>query len=133
MLLGFLLQVADSTSVNSSTICCGFDVWKFIALVEFVLIILLVFYKKEKQKEMNPDLLNAKSAAIDTDSMMSDIFKSRELYEKLIRKCHPDRYVDEEMKQIMTDLSKDITKNKNNYTVLCEIRNKIDALYKITI
>lgn len=133
MLLVCLLQVVDSVSANPS-VGFGFDIWKIIAVVEFILIMLLIFFRKKGNKNgMNSELLSAKSAEIDTDSMMSDIFKSKDLYEKLIRKCHPDRYLEEDMRQIMSELSKEITQNKSNYSVLCEIKDKIETLYNITI
>lgn len=133
MWLNSLLQVVDSVATNPS-IDSAVNAWKYVAIVEFILIILLVFLAKRGDKKgMNPDLLNAKSVDIDTDSMMSDIFKSKELYDKLIKKCHPDRFVDETMKSVMTEFSQEITKNKSNYGKLVSIKEEIENQFNIKI
>ena len=78
---------------------------------------------------MNKEILTAKANKINTDELMSDIFKSKELYEKLIRTCHPDRFKDEAIKEYMTLQSQNITENKSNYKKLLFIKEEIESLY----
>lgn len=133
MLLNILLQAVDSVSVTTSD--SSFELpWNIIAIVEFVIIlVLLLFQIKPNNKKMSKDLLRAKNADINTDNMMSDIFKSKDLYDKLIRKCHPDRFTDAEMKAKMTTLSQDITKNQHNYSDLCKIKTEIKVKYNLNV
>jgi DnaJ-class molecular chaperone len=52
------------------------------------------------------------------------------LYKSLIKKCHPDRFNDNERKNIAEELTKQINVNRYNYKALNEINKKvIDLLH----
>ena len=98
--------------------------WFWIAIVEFLIIVLLVIkLKKKKPNQTFYDLhkdkiINAKSASIDMDNLMDSINGSRNLYKELSKACHPDKFINTEKQKIAEDIFQDISKDKRNYEKL---------------
>ena len=81
-----------------------------------------VFKKKPK---MNKDILKAKSGDVDMGNLFDSINGSRDLYKKLSRKCHPDRFVGSDKQSIAEKLMQEVTKNKRNFNKLTELEKQI--------
>ncbi|MBO6118160.1 MAG: hypothetical protein J6P44_06430 [Bacteroidales bacterium] len=109
--------------------------WFYIAITEFVAIVfVVVLYLKEKYKHSKKSELKQKfgNKEIDFGNVMMSSFHAKEVYDELIKKCHPDRFVGDEHKtEIANKLSQEITENKNNYKRLEEL--KIQAIKELNI
>ena len=114
---GSLATLSQSESLLVST-------WFWIAIAEFLIIVLLVIkLKKKKPNQTFYDLpkdkiINAKSASIDMDNLMDSINGSRNLYKELSKACHPDKFINTEKQKIAEDIFQDISKDKRNYEKL---------------
>lgn len=112
------------------------NIWFYISIGEFVVIasLLIVILKNKKRKHgkkiNKKDLLNS-SEDVDFGGVIQSSFHAQGLYDSLIRKCHPDRFIDEQQRQIATELSAQLVENKHNYNKLCSIKDK--AIEKLNI
>lgn len=134
MLIDTLNQISDTVfSKSNPVLSTGNDnvvLWKYVASVELCIILILIFMLLRKQKtKMNKELLNVKHTEINTDNLMSDIFESKKLYDLLIRRCHPDRFADEQTKEYMTLQSQRITENRSNYKKLLIIKEDVEEKF----
>lgn len=104
------------------------NVWFWIAVVEFLVICVLLFYSRSKSRSKKSDYkMKAKSAEIDFSNVIESAFKAKPLYHDMIRKCHPDRFpMNPEKIQIATELSLEIGKNKNNLKRLLELKKEAE-------
>ena len=111
------------------------NTWFYIAITEFVAIIVVGgLYLKEKHKHSKKSELKQKfgNKEIDFRNVMMSSFHAKEIYDDLKKKCHPDRFVGDEQKTEIADkLFQEITKNKNNYKRLEELKQQ--AIEKLNI
>lgn len=97
------------------------------------------FRKKRKFEELNPDNLIGdislkKDEEIDMSNVIQSIFHSESLYDKLKVRCHPDRFVhDELLMSRADDLFKEISDNKRNLKKLQELKLTVEKELKIKI
>jgi hypothetical protein len=129
-----LEKKADKNQENNS----NFNVWTMISLVEFVLILFLLFRlfkRKEKPTSSNKafsrdEIVNEK---IDYENILKSSFQARDLYDKLKKKCHPDRFpTDLEINKIADELFQEIQKNKTNLKRLEELKEEAISKLKIS-
>jgi hypothetical protein len=110
-------------------------IWQLVSLIEFLCLLFILFKKQSKRKlksEFENEILKeAKDSNVNMDNLMDSIYKSKALYDVLIRKCHPDRFTDPDLNFIATDLTKSIQENSTNYSKLIEL--KIIAQKKLLI
>ncbi len=79
--------------------------------------------KKFKKSKFKRDKVIALKEDIDFSNIINSSFNSKVLYDELIRKCHPDKFVENEEKNKMAVLiSQEITKNKNDVKRLLELK-----------
>ena len=106
--------------------------WMWAAVVELVVILLLLFIVI-KQNRANKEGLSAKrqkiretlAEEVDFQNVISSSFNAATLYDQLIKKCHPDRFPDDENKrQTAEELSAEIGKNKHNLKKLNELKQR---------
>jgi len=114
---------------NAGTI--GYDVWFWIAVVEFVIIIILLFSKKDSKKsEIRKKVLN--EGKIDFGNIIKSSFHAEQLYNELMRKCHPDLFAPDDKKmRIANEITMRISKNKNDLKELEKLRE--EAINKLNI
>lgn len=65
-------------------------------------------------------------ASSEMDNVVSSMFLCEPLYDQLKKKCHPDRFVEENKKMIAEDIFKRLQKAKHNYQGLKAIENDIE-------
>jgi biopolymer transport protein ExbB/TolQ len=136
-----LLQIAIKDTMPQSNLIEKIDahsinIWTYIAIVEFLIIILLViylFYLKRRQtvSKFEKEIREAKNTDIDMDDLMLSINKSRELYKELSRKCHPDKHINSEFQKEIEELFQEITKNKRNFQELVKLKDIAINKYNI--
>ncbi len=64
-----------------------------------------IILRTHSKNGFKKEQLGGKEIEIDFNKFFSDFNKSKEIYNELIRKCHPDRFVDPDLNSIATDLS----------------------------
>ncbi len=121
----------DTMQVLHNAGTTGHDVWFWIAIVEFVIIILLLFSKKDSKKsEIRKKVLN--EGDIDFGNTIKSSFHAEPLYKELMRKCHPDLFAPDETKMhIANEITMRISKNKNDLKELEKLRE--EAINKLNI
>lgn len=123
------VQVITKISENKPT-----NWWMWLALAEFGLIIFLILKRKLKPKETARQRYKKESLKqnIDFNNIMNSSFHSIQLYDELKVKCHPDLFpIDKEKNTIAESLFQEITKNKNNFRRLLELKE--EAIQKLNI
>ncbi|MCI1720382.1 MAG: hypothetical protein LKM37_05125 [Bacteroidales bacterium] len=107
------------------------NVWFWIAIAEFIAIVMIIIIlfssrqSKPSKKQMIRDKV-MKEGDVDfgqTIKTAFDVKKAQALYDVLKKRCHPDIFSpDAEKVAIADDLFQEITKNKNNYKKLLELK-----------
>ena len=104
----------------------GTDMWLYIAIGEFVIILLLLFIVCQKGKKTKTDRQKVRDSIkddVDFQNIINSSFHATELYNELKVKCHPDRFVgDDEKIAIANRIFQEISKNKMNYKRLLELK-----------
>ena len=125
--------IADTTAIAAEQAAQnGINVWLIIALAELVVILALLLGRKQgdnRKSELKRKVMS--EGNIDLGNIMNSMYNAEPLYKELIVKCHPDRFAPDEAKMaIATELSMQITKNKQNrkgLEALCqEAKNKLN-------
>jgi hypothetical protein len=62
----------------------------------------------------------------DISNVFQSIQHSKELHKKLIILCHPDRFIDQNKKNIAEEISKEINNNRFNYKELLKLELKMN-------
>lgn len=134
-------KIIDSLNVNKNLMIgtssqVFSDFWFWVALIEFIIIAFIVFLiwkqktktlsKKDKHKK------EGRNSTIDFGNIINSSFNSRQLYDELKRKCHPDRFVDDKDKNEYAEkLFQEISKNQTNYDKLIELKHKAKEILNI--
>lgn len=106
------------------------SIWFWIALLEFLLIVIFIVIllrrnsSTQNVNEHFDELKKAKNTNINMDDLMGDINHSKELYKELSKVCHPDKFVNSELKQKAELIFQEISKNKRNYKKLKELKER---------
>lgn len=99
-----------------------------IAILEFIIILYLIFKKNKKVSGLSDAEKKAfkvsKENEIDMDDLLNNIHKSKALYKELIRKCHPDKFINDPRQKIADEISQEITKNEKNYKNLNSLKDR---------
>lgn len=108
--------------------------WQWIAIFEFVFIIFFLIKQINKPKDAIKQKFKKDSLEqeIDFNNIIDSSFNSKQLYDELKVKCHPDLFpTDKEKNLIAENLFQEITKNKNNAKRLIELKE--EAIQKLSI
>lgn len=110
--------------------------WFWIALIELIIIVLILIVKKrgDGNPQNNREQLkkDAQNGTIDFGNIINSSFNSRQLYDELKIKCHPDLFVDDNDKNEFANyLFQEISKNKTDYKRLVELKQKATEILKI--
>jgi hypothetical protein len=127
-----IIPVVNSSIFNS--------IWFWIALIEFLLIIFLVYKLKTKKNIPKLSDMEARSIKgsrkndINMDNLMNNIHNSRLLYKELSRKCHPERFVNDPKQKIAEEIFQEISKNERNHKELSLLKlraiNELNLTFK---
>ena len=130
-----LLQV-KTDSVLKGTVSISdsesLPLWFWIALIEFVMIVFLILKLKWKQGDANfgdlpiDKVRNAKRSDVDMNDLMESINGSKELYKKLSRVCHPDRFINSDKQKLAQEIFQEISKNKRDFKQLTALKKRAE-------
>lgn len=105
------------------------NLWLYIAAIELICILLLLFriytlhHKNSEKERLKQKVL--KENEIDFENVINSSFKAKELYNELKGKCHPDKFAkDEFLNAKATEIFSLLVKNKYNYKMLCELKER---------
>jgi len=101
------------------------NIWLWIAIIEFLIIIYLLFFKKNKRILSTKEKFKkeSKDGDIDFGNIIKSSFHVKPLYNELVVKCHPDKFpIDSEKNKIALELFQEISKNKTDYKKLIELK-----------
>lgn len=91
-----ILIIFNKKDVPFEQISIFNSIWFWIAFLELIVLIFLIYKLKSKMKGLEltdsetKHLKKAKKNKIDMDHLMNNIHSSRNLYKDLSKKCHPD-------------------------------------------
>lgn len=127
-----VIKVVPKTTLTETNILINW--WMWIALGEFLLLIFILIKNRKKPNETIKQKMKRESLEdkIDFNNIINSSFNSKQLYDELKIKCHPDRFPTETEKNIIAvNLFQEITENKNNAKRLDELKNI--AIQKLNI
>ena len=124
-------QLTGQMQQTSST---GINIWLIVAIVEFAVIVYLLLTKLNISNSKKAQIKNEvmQEGSIDFSNVLNNAFNSKEIYDDLKKKCHPDRFVDDaEREVIANELFQRITQNQHNIDNLRKLRE--EAVQKLGI
>ena len=133
-MVNMVLRFCETVPVVQGPVdAAGINWWMLVAAVEFLLIIVLLSIRKDKNSDRKKIYKEeALKGAVDFKNIVDSSFNAAKLYGEMIRKCHPDRFIGDERKiEVANRLSAEISDNKNNIKRLEELR--IEAREKLEI
>lgn len=130
------LKVAKETISKSIVLESNEQInwWLWFAIIEFLVIIFLIFSQRIKPKDSIKQKFKKESLGqeIDFNNIINSSFNSKQLYNELKVKCHPDLFpTDKEKNKIAENIFQEITKNQNNAKRLIELKE--EAKQKLNI
>jgi hypothetical protein len=109
--------------------------WMIFSIIELIIIICL-FWLIHKKRQANPEeieIKKSKDASIDMNEMMKNIHLSTELYKKLSRVCHPDRFSGTPHTHLANELFQEIQQSSSNYAQLLVLKKRVENELNVTI
>lgn len=132
-----LLLVASNKIISNEKMIDFHSLWFWLSIIEFLVIFFLI-YKIKSKKELAilsdldiESIKKAKGNKIDMDSLMDNIHNSRNLYKELSRKCHPERFVNDERQVLAEEIFKEISENERNHEKLSILKLRAENELKI--
>ena len=124
---GIMEQVTEVVTTQQETVL---SYWFWVALLEFVIIILFIYKTRKKNKildfsDVSKDKVkSAKTVDVDMANLMNSISGAKPLYKSLSRLCHPDRFINTDKQTIAENIFQQISNNKRNYKMLIELKER---------
>ncbi len=108
-----------------------FNWWSLLAIIELVIILTLIYKNQKIKNKVNikeefGNIKKGSSSDMDMDNLVKSMHGSRELYKKLSRKCHPDRFQDEMLKDKADKIFQDISRYKRNHAKLTQLQKQAE-------
>ena len=122
-------QVKDSVNTIKGAVSQGDTMsnalWLYVAIIGIMAIILSIIYlmRRNNKKRRLKNKVMDETANIDFKNITHGWEKSKQLYDILKKKCHPDKFSDD-LKEEATRIFQLIGKNKYNYQELLKIKDE---------
>ena len=110
----------------------------FIAIIELTIIVYLLYKLKTKKPIYNlsdleiQGITKSKKSEINMDNLMDNIHSSKPLYKELSRKCHPERFVNDDRQNLAQEIFKEITKHEKNFEQLEKLKKRAISELNLT-
>ena len=114
-------KVLDDGIVNESGYQNG---WLGVLIFSVFAGLVIIYILNRRKSATGLEALKRKN--IDMENVMLDIHRSRELYNELKVKCHPDRFIGLEKMQQAEKIFQELSDNKHNYVKLLELKERIN-------
>lgn len=107
------------------------NIWLWIACGELIVILVLaakLLNRKTREKYLLRQRFKADALQqeVNMADVMGNIFQARQLYDQLKRQCHPDRFIDPDLRSRADQLFQQITESKRNYARLQELKTQAE-------
>lgn len=115
------------------------SIWFWISLLQFCLLLYLINKRYKKNRNTSDRTLNReqkkkfKRSSVNMDDLMQSINRSKELYKKLSRSCHPDRFIGKPEQKNAEFIFQEISRYKRDYKQLICLREKAEQELNIKI
>lgn len=100
--------------------------WLYVLLLIIlagIIIGLLAYFRSDRYKKKRALLKQEEN--IDFNNVMNNAFLSKQLYDELKSRCHPDKFAtDEALSVKATEIMALIVKNKHNYKELLDLKER---------
>ena len=120
-----LIAMNNVLAQEQGTTCNG---WTVATIIELLIILLLVFLmvkRKRTSKVPQNEVADIMNEKVDYQNIINSSFLAAALYDQLIKKCHPDRFPnDEDKHRIAEEISAELGKNKHNNKRLEELKQR---------
>lgn len=132
-----MTDISQKTENITNNIDNSISIWFWIALIELTIILFLIIKLRKKKSNLDfsdltkDNIKSAKSTNIDMTNLMNSINGSKDLYKKLSRLCHPDRFVNSDKHQLAEKIFQEISKNKRDFNKLSELKQRAISELKI--
>lgn len=126
--------IQQLTGQMQQTNSMGINIWLIVAIVEFAVIVYLLLTRFNISNSKKAQIKNEvmQEGSIDFSNVLNNAFNSKEIYDDLKKKCHPDRFVDDaEREAIANELFQRITQNQHNIDNLRKLKE--EAVQKLGI
>jgi hypothetical protein len=128
LILSDSVQFAENIlSGESITPAVSINYWMWIAIAQFVVILYLLIDKfftgvtSDKRKFKK----EAVGEVVDFDNIIKSSFHAKQLFDELKVKCHPDKFPENPEENALADaLFQEITRNKSNFRILTELKER---------
>lgn len=136
-----LLQIKINNleaSNNKNFIEVTNSAWFWLALIELLIILFLIFLLIRQSKKSNFNSLaknnikNAQKHHVNMENLMNSIHNSHQLYKELSKNCHPDKFVNTDKQSLAEEIFKEISKNKRNYEKLISLKSRAEKELNLT-
>ena len=91
-----------------------------------ILLILTFLKRKGKRSRVAKIKENVMKESIDMSNVINSSFNASRLYDELKKACHPDRFIDENIKEKANILFQQVTQHKRDYKKLLELQERIN-------
>lgn len=120
-----IVAADTATAVNSAQNLIEDSMWPLIIgavslLVIVAIVISIIRVKKSVRLKKKGRVLA--DSVVDYDNIISSSFNAKCLYDALKGKCHPDKFADEEMNAVATEIFQQLVNCKYDYKKLCELK-----------
>ncbi len=120
-----LAAMNEVLTKEPGTTCNGWMVAAIVELLIIIFLILLVAKRKRTHKIPQNEVAEIMNEKVDYQNVINSSFHAAALYDQLIKKCHPDRFPDDENKhKIAEEISAELGKNKHNIKRLEELKQR---------
>ena len=108
-------MILESVSIS------WFVILVLILIIIIAILFFLLIYRKNEHYSVKSRILN--EGDIDFNNIMDSSFKAKELYDKLKKVCHPDKYPkDELLNTKATEIFSLLVKNRYDYSELLKLK-----------
>lgn len=100
--------------------------WYYVVLLIMSVVIvagMLAYFRSDRYKKKRQLLKQQEN--IDFSNVMNNAFLSKQLYDELKGRCHPDKFAtDPILFEKATEIMSEIVKNKHDYQELCHLKEQ---------
>jgi len=114
-------KVLDDGIANEAVYQNG---WLCVLIISLLAGLLIIYILNRRKSATGLEALKRQN--IDMENVMFDIHRSRELYNELKVKCHPDRFIGLDKMQQAEKIFQELSDNKHNYLKLLELKERIN-------
>ncbi len=120
-----LSNIINETETNGVSVS-NHHVWLYVVLIIIIVGVawgILSYFKSERYKQKK--ILLKKEESTDYNNLINNAFLSKQIYDELKGKCHPDIFATNPvLYEKATEIMSLVVSNKHNYSELCKLKER---------